>query len=137
MNRLITAAVCAAITAGFLPAQEQSVRANVPFEFHVCNRLLPAGNYAVDKKDAAILLREPNTGRAICFVLSHGVTGKGGYGGSERKMVFDHVGTEYFLRSVYDGTSATGQELPVSSGEKELLAKGARTEHAILALNRK
>jgi hypothetical protein len=135
MNRLITAAFCVAVTAGFLPAQEQSVRANVPFDFHVCNRVLPPGHYAVDKKNGAILLREPDTGRAICFVLANSVIEKTGK--YERKMVFDHVGAEYFLRDVYDGTSATGQELPVSSGEKEMLAKATHTEQAILALNKK
>src|SRR4051812_6105360 len=60
MKRVITAVLCAALTTTMLPAQELKVRANVPFAFHVCNRLLPEGKYEVENKSGALVVSDPN-----------------------------------------------------------------------------
>jgi hypothetical protein len=138
MKRLITAAFCAALTAPFMTAQDQKIEANVPFEFHVCNRLLPHGSYAIRNNGVAIVVDKANSGRGICLVLSHAAGDVSSR--HEARLVFDRIGNEYFLRDVYYGYQTTGQELPVSSREKELIAKApgkVYAEETILAASRK
>jgi hypothetical protein len=136
MKRVITAVFCAALTTASLPAQELKVRANVPFAFHVCNRLLPQGQYEIERKTGALVVSDPDRRTSICFVLANsGIDPKAGQPG---RLVFDHVGSQYFLRSVWDGSSS-GQELPASSQEKELIARVKATDgqKTVLALSRK
>jgi hypothetical protein len=136
MKPVITAVFCAALTTTLLPAQELKVRANVPFAFHVCNRLLPEGQYEVENKGGAVVVSDTNRRTNICFVQARrGIDLKTGQRG---RMVFDQIGSEYFLRSVWDGFSS-GQELPASSLEKELIAHNKATDgqKTVLALSKK
>ncbi len=57
MRLLITAAFVATLTAS-LHAQDVKVTATIPFDFHVCNRVMPPGKYVIRSVDSALLLGE-------------------------------------------------------------------------------
>jgi hypothetical protein len=137
MKRLLTMAFCAALTAILLPAQELKLIAEVPFAFHACNRLLPEGRYQIKSDGNSVLVIQPDRAAAGCFVLTH--AGYDSKGNGVGRMVFDKIGNQYFLRSVWEGNS-TGHEMPVSAQEKELIARNKAKEYqdqTVLALNGK
>ncbi len=121
MRRITAIALFAA--AGILGAanalaQDCAVRANVPFDFTVGSKLLPAGSYTItrannnvidinnwDKGTSAISSSYPNSYQASNV---HPV------------LVFDKYGGEYFLREVRGGLSGMNVDLPLSKSEERL-----------------
>lgn len=116
-----------ACTAGSLQAQSHQVRANVPFDFAVGNKTLPAGHY--------IFFTEPNDTVVISnadyktIILSRTEEGSQGVGYMSR-LVFDKYGDHYFLREIRCPSIALNVEIPASKLEKR-----TRTQMAWLGPN--
>jgi hypothetical protein len=130
-------AFCAAVTAVLLPAQEPKLTAEIPFAFHACNQSFSEGRYQVKSEGNSVLVIQPDRPAPGCFILAH--PGYSAKGNTTARMVFDKIGTQYFLRIVWDG-NAVGHEVPVSAQEKELIARNKANENkgqTVLALNRK
>lgn len=128
MNRIIFAAYFVAFSAGTLRAQE--LTASVPFEFHVCNRVMPAGRYVIGvggfRNDGRVLRLRGQSSENSCFLLASPTTD--GAPTHEAALTFARYGNEYFLRGIWDGSSTSGRELPLSRPEKELRARNSGIE---------
>jgi hypothetical protein len=123
MKQLITAAFFVALTTVTLHAQDLLVTANIPFDFHACNRVMPSGKYVIKSSGSTLLLSEEEPSGAKCFTAPHSAFDPTGR--QPAKLVFRRYGSEYFLRTIWGG-SADGKELPIEPREKELLAQSKR-----------
>jgi hypothetical protein len=114
-------------------------KANVPFAFNIGAKQLPAGTYEIkvlSQSPNLIMIRNPETtAAALSIARSEGPRD------TESKLVFDRIGTQYFLTEVWKGYGAGGMIVPTSKHEQELkkelqLAKSptAVDEKVIVAL---
>lgn len=123
---------------GAASAYAQSfAKADVPFAFSVGKKQLPAGTYEV-KVDGAgsqgIVIRNMETGESVLSVAGYEAPRS-----TEGKLVFNHVGNEYFLSEVWRESGSAGRRILTSKRERELtrellLAKNS-SEQVIIALN--
>jgi hypothetical protein len=92
------------------------VKANVPFAFNVGAAQLPAGTYeirALGQSPNVIMIRNPETSAsALSIARSEGPRN------AESKLVFDRIGSQYFLTEVWKDSG--GMIVPTSKHEEEL-----------------
>jgi hypothetical protein len=114
-------------------------KANVPFAFNIGAKQLPAGTYEIrvlSQSPNLIMIRNPETtAAALSIARSEGPRD------TESKLVFDRIGTQYFLTEVWKGSGTAGMIVPTSKHEQELkkelqLAKGSAggNEKVVVAL---
>ncbi|HKD09934.1 MAG TPA: hypothetical protein VKB79_28770 [Bryobacteraceae bacterium] len=134
MKPLITAAFFAALATLTLHAQDLQVTATIPFDFHVCNRVMPSGKYVIRSEGSALLLSDEGPSGAKCLASPRSAFDPNG--AQPAKLVFRRYGSDYFLRTIWGGFSADGKELPVERQERALLAQSKRNgpKPTILAL---
>ena len=95
---------------------QSHAKANVPFAFNVGTAELPAGTYEIRAlSQGTILIHNPATGAGAFSIARREDRGK-----TESKLVFDRVGTEYFLTQAWTSLGAAGMIVPTSKHEKEL-----------------
>ena len=117
-------------------AYAQSVRANVPFAFRVGSKQLPAGAYEIRMtSDNAITIRNGQSRATLVMVRREDPRNSG------NKLVFHHLGGEYFLAAIWRGAD-NGMAITPSKQEKNLekelqLASGQPQvgEEVLIALN--
>jgi len=118
MKRNIAAlALFAAVTialASRSSAQEQPFQANVPFAFTVGDRQLPLGSYRI-KSFGTTQVQIENLDQEV-FVSALGMASSKSRD-ENKKLVFDKVGGQYFLREIV--STSTALELPKSNSEKK------------------
>ena len=137
----ITVSVCVfALTAAIAFAQlpGEPIRVNIPFDFLVRGRTLPAGEYEISRlsDEPALLeitnIRNRHENAAIETEPEEGNMPRHG------KVVFHRYGDSYFLHEIWTAGIETGRELPMSHQEKvlrqETLAKGESTEPQVVAI---
>ncbi len=131
---LVALSVLISSTGAFAQAY---AKANVPFSFKVGSAQLPAGTYEITVNDAsagAIMVRNDDTSAAAISLAR-----REGPRETAPKLVFHHVGNQYFLAEIWHGPDTDGRIVPTSRQEKELekelqLAKGGY-EEVVIALN--
>ena len=107
---------------------------NIPFDFVVSNKTLPAGAYTVEcNRDGAptVVLRSVDSKAALIAVTA--AVG-GGKIVREGKLIFSRYGDTYFLAQVWRPGHRTGNALPQSRMEREMASRtgaGATTELAL------
>ena len=103
------------------PAAAKSVggvRAQVPFDFHVGDRLVRAGNCTVESMTADGQLLQVRGGKEVAAAMT--TSGKArGNGGGRARLVFHKYGDQYFLSAVW-GADGTGRTLSESKRERNL-----------------
>ena len=114
-------------------------KAKVPFAFNVGAKQLPAGSYEIrvlSQSPNEIMIRNTETTAAALSIARNE-----GPRNTESKLVFDRIGTQYFLTEVWRGSGAGGMIVPTSKHEQELkrelqLAKGSAggNEEVVVAL---
>jgi hypothetical protein len=114
-------------------------KAKVPFAFNVGAKQLPAGTYeirVVSQSPNEIMIRNTET-TAAALSIARTESPRN----TESKLVFDRIGTQYFLTEVWKGSGAGGMIVPTSKHEQELkkelqLAKGSAggNEEVVVAL---
>ncbi len=122
-------AVIALISAG-VPAKAQSLRykltVNIPFEFTVMDKKLPAGKYSIGRSQVSegdLIIQisrvdgDESVSRITIPVVSRDVTKDG-------LLVFHQYGDEYVLAEIWPAGGNTGRALPKSRTERELEQKG-------------
>ncbi len=106
---------------------DETLRAHIPFPFHVLNSTLPGGDYVIKSTqgiDPALFEIKSADGRRVMFFLTE--CGEPDPSGSETThLVFDQVGEERFLRKVVI-SGETGRLLMVSSTESRAEGAAAR-----------
>ena len=110
---IILAGAC---TAGTLQAQSHEVRANVPFDFDVGSKTLPAGHYTffTEPNDTVVIRKY----RIPSHYLSR--TEEASTGRNVSQLVFDRYGDHYFLREISCPSIALNVEIPPSKLEKQV-----------------
>jgi hypothetical protein len=114
--------------------------ANIPFEFSVGGKTLPAGEYTVRQvnpaSDHAVLQLRSKDGSAGAMVQMGSVIGKAQDGA---KLIFNRYGDQYFFAQAWVDGDTTGLQAPRSAvehaAERELAGIKAKTES--IALRRK
>ena len=123
---------------------QERLTADIPFEFHIANTVMPAGHYDVDL--SAINTRGSLTvGCRGCgvrpFASAYSVGG-GPNENTECRLVFNKYGDTYFLSEVWSGGRAQGSALNKSKTEREIarmtpgiarVTLPARTSQVLLA----
>src|SRR5271157_1209804 len=119
--------------AAFSAFGQEKLRVDIPFEFHVANAVLPAGQYNVDPSGRNI----PNLMTLdcdACGTQATALTFSAGGGASiptEGRLVFNKYGETYFLSEVWTPGNAYGRALSESKTEREL---ARTTTHARITL---
>jgi hypothetical protein len=130
-------AVITVISAG-APAKAQSLQykltANIPFEFTVMDKKLPAGKYSISRAqqangDLVIQIvsedRRENVSRLTIPVVTRDPAKEG-------MLVFHQYGDEYFLFEIWPAGGNTGRALPRSRAERELERQDVKVARVVL-----
>jgi len=129
----VLAAASLLLTSG-AQAQGLHVRANVPFDFAVGNKLYTAGSYDIQGtaqgNESVILKAEGGRGEGIS--MSHACSSA--KPAANTVLVFERMGGEYYLAQIWRAGSDTGTELPKPTREMRL-ARGGKTEEVVIAAN--
>lgn len=117
------------IVAAGASAKAQSLNyrltANIPFDFSVADKKLPAGKYWVSRAqqsqgDMIVQIRSTE-GNANVLRLTIPVNTL--HPMSSASLIFNRYGNEYFLSKVWPKGGSVGRELPKSHAERELERK--------------
>jgi hypothetical protein len=134
--RIALCALCAAcfllVGVSSIPAQTKVLKAEIPFDFQVMGKTLPAGNYLIDRLEATlpalVLSRINENKRTVVMPMNLDV------GQDDRAyLTFDRIGDAYFLRTIKTGYLAAGYQFPKSKSEREMTARVGRSETVEMA----
>jgi hypothetical protein len=111
--------------------------ANIPFQFNVGNKTLPAGEYTVTQvnpaSDNAVLRLRSKDGRASAMMQMASVIGKSQ---ENAKLIFNRLGNQYFFAQAWVDGDNMGLQAPKSgterAAERELAGIKAKTETVAL-----
>jgi hypothetical protein len=123
-----------ACTAGSLQAQSHEVRADVPFNFAVGNKQLPAGHYTfLTMSNYMLVVRNADHQ----FIILSNTADADSVKGYSSRLVFRKYGDHYFLREILCPSIAMNLELQQSKLEKQISVQTASLspETTLLALN--
>jgi hypothetical protein len=99
-----------------LYAQTLDARANIPFEFRVGEKLMPAGEYLIHHAAGVLTLQGSAGGHTAAVAITHPA-----YQQSEKLVVqFNRYGDDYFLGTISIPGSASARAIPKTPREKEL-----------------
>src|SRR5262249_7784564 len=101
-------------------AQEARVKANIPFDFVVGNKVLPAGEYIVSPEggtNQAIVIRAEE-GDSFALATTHACSASSA--SSSTKLVFQLMGGQYFLSQIWTAGYDQGRQLPKSRTELQM-----------------
>jgi hypothetical protein len=112
-------------------AQAQLLRANVPFEFRVNDKVFPAGNYSlrVEPMSYRMTLCLPG-GREEAFLVTIPRAWKSEV--ENGMLVFHKYGKTYFLSRFKAPGTSEGHELITSKAEREMMARSGDVRHLAL-----
>ena len=127
--------------ASVAPAQAQSlgnrIRANIPFDFNISEKKLPAGEYSVGRAaigaDDLVVSVNDLEGRSKAIRLSNAVVRT--HPDQKALLVFHRYGDQYFLFRVWPAGATTGREFRVSKSEREAQKNLARNSARGVAKN--
>jgi hypothetical protein len=99
---------------------QQLMVVNIPFDFAVGNKTLPAGEYSVKDSPAlnTLLLLDREDPAQGAFLPTLSVDAREIQ--SESKLVFNRYGNRYFLSQVWSAGRSGGRQLSMSDREKEM-----------------
>jgi hypothetical protein len=121
ITAIALAALASFITVGSISAQERSVRAAVPFDFTVGNKLIPAGTYTVSSESANVVLIQ--SGDRHITVMSTAFADS--RQPKHSMLVFNRYGDQYFLHEILCSSGAMNLQLPTSKVEKRVQTQEA------------
>ena len=122
--------------AAIVPAKAQSLQykltANIPFDFTITDKKLPAGKYSVVRAQNSngdqVLLFSSADGHQQLSRLTIPVFARDAM--KEGVLVFHQYGDEYFLTEIWPAGGQTGRALPKSRAERELQRQSNDTKVA-------
>ena len=114
------------LVTSFASAQGQSltytIRANIPFDFSVGEKKLPAGTYSIRRaaQNSAdnVLAVTDDAGRPKAMRLSN--SAETSHARDKATLVFHHLGDQYFLFQVWPAGATVGRQFPRSRSEREV-----------------
>jgi len=131
---VLAVAVIGAALALPLAAQSLVLTANVPFEFNLAGKVMPAGEYLFQMDTGSAVLRVRNFD-ADASAISLGVPASDSWRRTNgAKITFNRYGDTYFLSTVVNGYSGAGFEAPISKSERELARTASAQKYEILGV---
>jgi len=116
-------------------AQDVNLRANVPFDFIVNQKVMPKGEYIVKSAGTlgtqALSIAAANED-AKSMLISHSCEAK--QAADQAKLVFHRYGDSYFLSQVWTAGDSSGLEVAKSRRENELAKRSTANDVSIAAL---
>ena len=115
---MLTMIVAIAFATAVVSAQAQSAKtviSNIPFEFIVADRTLPAGEYRVNRSIGNAL--KISTSDAAAFRLTNEIEPSKD---RRARLVFHRYGDRYFLAEVWTGAGEAGRQLLKSRQERAI-----------------
>jgi hypothetical protein len=122
------------VSAGSVSAQDNGVRATIPFDFTVGSKVLPSGTYTIQQGMTSLIVIRNREKNIAVMSTSHADSKQSKTG----KLVFDKYGDQYFLREILCASVDMSVELPTSKMEKRARLQEARLESSpqvFIALN--
>jgi len=125
--------VCSMAVAANAQNRGHRLVANVPFQFNVGNKTLPAGEYTIAQtnpsSDLAVLQIRTKDGSQSVLVQMNPVVGKIS---DSSTLIFRRYGNKYFFAQAWIDGNGEGLSAPSSRSEratqKEMAALGVKTE---------
>jgi hypothetical protein len=103
--------------AGTSFAQSYGVRANVPFDFTVANKLLPAGTYTLVRESTGLVeIRNHDKPVAALTIVTH----DGNKSSDGGKLIFHKYGDQYFLSEILSDWETMNVTVPRSKAETKV-----------------
>jgi hypothetical protein len=146
MKRQVSIMIALVASLGFLGASAAAqtsnglqLIANIPFEFTVGNKILPAGEYSVScvnpASDLKVLALRSREGRTIAMVRTTSVIGKVR---EDARLVFNRYGNEYFFSQAWLPADPNGMQAPKAKTEKAIAKRlaGMKPEIEVVSLSR-
>jgi hypothetical protein len=120
------ASVALAAALGVVPALAQmhtTLKADVPFDFVVRGKVLPAGEYTISESSgsAAIIVRNTSTNESVAVITSFASKKAGD---DDSKLVFHLAGDRYHLSTIRTGSEMYDRETIKSKAEQEAEGSG-------------
>jgi hypothetical protein len=109
--------------AGTSFAQSTGVRANVPFDFTVGNKLLPAGTYTIKEQSDHVIVITNHDKPIAAISLVNGDSNQSPNGG---KLMFHRYGSQYFLSEILCDRANMNLQVPTSNTEKRTALQEAK-----------
>jgi hypothetical protein len=130
MKRIIAIALLAIANfalAGTSFAQSKVVQADVPFDFTVSNKLLPAGTYRIKRDSNGFILIENRDNHLAALSVVRKDENKAANGG---KLIFHTYAGQYFLSEILSDWANMNVTVPASKAEKMLRNRQSSVEPA-------
>lgn len=132
---LVTVAFISALASVSAQTPSHNITANIPFEFSVGEKKLPAGQYAVGRINSdGSMLRVGNRDESASRLT---ITVQASEPKEESVLVFTRYGDRYFLSEVWLAGEENGRQMIKSTDEKamgqELAKKEAKAETIVVA----
>jgi len=121
ITAIALAVLASFVTIGSVSAQEPSVRATVPFDFSVGNKLVPAGTYTITSASANVILIR--SGEQKVALMS--VAFADGKQPKNSVLVFNKYGDQYFLHEILSSSGSLNLQIPTSKAEKRVQTQEA------------
>jgi hypothetical protein len=113
--------VLALIVSAPMAQAQAGAKAQVPFDFNLEQKLMPAGAYEVGSLNTNVLaVRNLDTREGRLLIKPMHKQASQAAGIPHAKLVFRKYGEQYFLAEIWDGQSTIGIAFPESKREKEL-----------------
>src|SRR5262249_52342245 len=114
LNVVVTLSVIATLSIAVFARLTTSLKANIPFDFSINEKTLPAGHYTVEPTTSGtLMIRNWESKRGVlviaqsCEVSAH----------NKLQLIFHRYGNQYFLAKALGDTN--GSELMKSKAERE------------------
>ena len=119
-----------------LRAQVLDSRADVPFDFWLGQKLMPAGEYSIyHMSSGAVYIKGGEPELTGSVFLAQPITRLETQ--REGKLEFTRYGDTYFLTKIWNPSEARGYGVPKSSREKEIASDSSQFKTIGIALLRK
>lgn len=117
ISAIVLVVLAAFAAGGSLQAQENNtVRANIPFNFIVGSKQLPAGRYSLfTQRDHLVVIRNETVPVGVLTITSTVNVPEPG----QHNLLFHKYGDRYFLSEIRCSSSLVNGELPFSKMEKQ------------------
>jgi hypothetical protein len=113
------------------------LEANIPFQFHVGNAKLPAGEYRIhplDDSDLTVMEIVSADGSTSALFEVQNTDAKSAPAKSE--LIFNKYGDRYFLAKLFDEGNPSGSELAKSRYEKRISQQAVEAQEHVPAHRR-
>jgi hypothetical protein len=115
VNAIALLAIANFAMAGTSFAQSNGVRATVPFDFTVGDKLLPAGTYTIKEQSQHVIVIQNHDKPIAMLSLVDGDSNRSPNGG---KLKFHRYGSQYFLTEILCDRANMNLQVPTSKTEK-------------------